>query len=192
MKKTNRILKELISIVTLCIIIFNFKISKILNYLILIPLVIIPYILKKLKIKLNNLDITIHYIFIFIVQVLGNICNLYNIIWWYDIFAHFIYGIYTFYIFLILLKNFYINPKEKKFYHLFYGICFTTFAAVLWEIVEFCTDKLLNLNIQYSKETGVTDTMQDMIVALIGSIISVIYYYMNMNKTKKCISSKRQ
>jgi len=186
MKKINKLLIILMILITIGVSIFDYRIDRVFTYILLIPTLLVPLLCKKIKIKLNNLDIMIYYIFILVVQVLGCICNLYNIIWWYDLFAHFISGIFTFYIGLILLKNFKINIKDKFIFILFFCICFSALIALLWEIIEFTGDSLFNLNVQHSKTTGVTDTMQDMIIAMIGTVITTIIYYLK----NKCIITK--
>ena len=49
-------------------------------------------------------------------------------------------------------------------------------VASIWEFVEFGTDVFLGMNVQHSLETGVKDTMEDMLVAFAGSMIVGITY----------------
>lgn len=175
MKKINNLLIILMIIITILVSIFDYRIDRVFTYILLIPTLLVPFILKKLKIELKDIDIMIYYIFIFLVQVLGCICNLYNKIWWYDLFAHFLSGIFTFYIAIILLKYWHLD--NNILFTLFFCLCFSAFVAVSWEIVEYTIDNLFNLNVQHSIETGVADTMQDMIIALTATIISSIIYY---------------
>ena len=44
----------------------------------------------------------------------------------------------------------------------------TCMSAVLWEIFEYISDYIFDGNAQRVLETGINDTMQDMIAALLG------------------------
>ena len=51
-------------------------------------------------------------------------------------------------------------------------------CASLWEIFEYLSSYYFNVDPQKVQMTGVTDTMGDIIVAFLGSIIvSLSYYY---------------
>lgn len=54
-------------------------------------------------------------------------------------------------------------------------------------IFEFISDYLLNGDAQRVIETGVTDTMKDMICALLGNILFILIYVYNRNKKELCI-----
>ena len=76
-----------------------------------------------------------------------------------------------------------INKEENFLFYIFFCVCFSALIAILWEMFEFIGDSLFNLNVQHSLDTGVTDTMQDIILAMIASSFSAIFYYF-MNKNK--------
>ena len=46
----------------------------------------------------------------------------------------------------------------------------------VWEIFEFTNDAIFQADAQHVMTTGVDDTMLDMIVALLGSVIVVVIY----------------
>lgn len=52
----------------------------------------------------------------------------------------------------------------------------TCMSAVLWEIFEYISDYIFDGNAQRVLETGINDTMQDMIATLLGFIIFAIVY----------------
>ena len=56
--------------------------------------------------------------------------------------------------------------------------------ASLWEFLEFGADTFLGMNVQHSIETGVRDTMEDMLIAFLGSLIVSISYLVE-NKISK-------
>ena len=55
-----------------------------------------------------------------------------------------------------------------------FGIVFI--SAGLWEIIEYSVDLITASNLQHNKDTGVVDTMEDMIACFVGGILSSIFY----------------
>ena len=49
--------------------------------------------------------------------------------------------------------------------------------AVAWELFEYFMDTYVGMNLQHTLDTGVTDTMQDMLVALLGGFLSSIFIW---------------
>ena len=47
--------------------------------------------------------------------------------------------------------------------------------AVIWEFFEYGMDLLMAMDLQHVETTGVSDTMTDLIVAFLGSIIFLIF-----------------
>src|SRR5690606_25136735 len=60
-----------------------------------------------------------------------------------------------------------IHPK----FLCFFGVTFAVFAGVLWEIFEFAVDSTWPHVNMMSNETGVADTMHDLIVNTLGAIL---------------------
>lgn len=146
------------------------------TYLALIPLLFVPKILKLLKFKLSDTLEVMYYVFIFMAQFLGCVVNLYASISWFDTFTHLLSGIFFSIVSLIFIdKNSKITKRNKLFYIL-YILGFTMLTACIWEFFEFGMDMITGSNLQHAKETGVVDTMQDMIAAFIGSIIFLTFY----------------
>lgn len=163
---------------------------KVLTTSTIIITILLPVILNKTKLKFNEQDKFIYYSFIFIAQFLGAILNLYKKILYYDLFVHFISGMVFFYIpYLFLLKT--NNHKyENKLVNFLYFMGVVSFSAVVWEILEYGGDIFLGSNFQHSIDTGVEDTMWDMIVALLGGLFAYfIYLKLNMNKGKKKVEN---
>ena len=67
-------------------------------------------------------------------------------------------------------------PSQKQFFQFLFifGICMT--IAVLWEFFEFSCDKFLGQHMQELVTAGVDDTMYDLLVATLGSIIGCIMF----------------
>lgn len=135
------------------------------------------YIVQKIfKIKINEYINLVYIIFIFMAHFLGVICELYNHIYWFDKFVHFISGIVTSFVAIYLLIKF---KKDKNlFFDILYIIAITLMAASLWEVFEYLSSYYFNVDPQKVVMTGVSDTMGDIIVAFLGSIlVSVSYYF---------------
>lgn len=153
------------------------KIGIILKDASIIITITLPYILEKLfKIKIDSSTKTIYIIFIFMSHFLGVVCDFYGKIAWFDKFTHWLSGILTAYISILLLKYLKVYNKKSKVFNILFIIAFTLMIASLWEMFEFTSSICFHLDPQRVKETGVTDTMMDMIVAFLGSILYSIYY----------------
>ena len=134
------------------------------------------YIIQKIfKIKINSAINFIYISFIFIAHFLGVICELYNYIYWFDKFAHFISSIITSLVAIYILTK--LNNKNSIFINILYIIAFTLMIASLWEIFEYLSSYYFNVDPQKVVLTGVNDTMGDIIVAFLGSILVSICYY---------------
>ena len=55
----------------------------------------------------------IYVVFIILAQFLGSVVNLYNTFWWYDLFTHFLSGILTAVLSLVIL-NWFSMYKDKN------------------------------------------------------------------------------
>jgi hypothetical protein len=113
--------------------------------------------------------------FIFLSLFLGSAADLYYRFWWWDIVLHassgVLMGIIGFVTLFLMNETDRLPQRVKPGFLCFFGLTFAMFLAVLWEIVEFAVDKIApDINMQ-SNETGVDDTMQDLIVCLIGAIV---------------------
>ena len=172
MKKFNLGLVIGMIIGTLYYAIFQYDSERLLTYLAVIPVVGAPLLLNKTKFKLNEQEMCCYYVFVFMAYFLGCVVNLYNMTWWYDKFVHFISGIFTFMVGLIILDKFNVD-KDNFCFKMFFSIGVVALIALLWELFEFGVDSLLGMNLQHNKDTGVNDTMVDMLVAFSGGILSI-------------------
>jgi LPXTG-motif cell wall-anchored protein len=75
-------------------------------------------------------------------------------------------------------KKIYLSPGFISFF----AVTFSLAASVVWEIYEYLFDILLGYNMQ---ESGLPDTMGDMIVNAIGALIVGLLGYLWMRKRKK-------
>lgn len=192
MKKINDVLIFLVILISVCFAIKDFNIGaydRLLGSLSIAFVLFIPRIVRKLfKIKISNAMEFIYILFIFLAQFLGSVVNLYNKVWWYDLFMHFISGILTSFLALEVLCWFNNYKEKNKIFNALFIISLSLMIAVLWEFCEFTADTLFGMNVQHNMETGVKDTMQDMLVAFLGSIIVSVLYLIKTKVFKKIVS----
>lgn len=188
MKKVNKLLISLsclLSIGYTLQIINSGDIYNVLIRLSLILAVLFPTILRKFKINISDSSEFIFIIFTFIAHFLGSVLKFYNEIYWLDTFCHFLSGIVVsfFSLELIIKKKWKIN----LLFNCLFILGMSSLIATSWEIFEFTSDKLFNKDAQNVLTTGVDDTMKDMIVALLGSLLFCTSYMYEWFNNKKLI-----
>lgn len=192
MKKINNILIYLVSLASICYAIKDINIGaydRLIGSLSIIFVLVIPKIVGKLfKIEITSLMEFIYIIFIILAQFLGSVVNLYNTIWWYDLFVHFLSGVLTSFLALAILGWFKMYKEKNKLFNALFMIFFTLTVAVIWEFLEFGAFNILGMDVQHHLTTGVFDTMQDMLVAFLGGILVSIYYFIDNNIRKKIVN----
>ena len=144
----------------------------------LIIIVLMPSILRKWGIKIPPIMELMFLIFVFFAQTLGSVLDFYQKYYFYDKIVHFSSGLFDSFVgiyILVVLNNY--NKKNIVFNVIM--IIFTAMAiAGFWEIFEFVANTIFGGDAQKVMLTGVNDTMTDIIVALLGSLlISVLYMY---------------
>lgn len=136
---------------------------------------LIPIILNRF-IKINEKDKLEFLIFIFISEFLGCIVNLFKYISWFDTFSHFVSGIYFFIIGIKILRIMEKYDNKNTFFNILFAIAISLSSACIWEIFEFSADTLFGMNLQHNIDTGVIDTMEDIIACTLGAFLSGITY----------------
>lgn len=188
MRKLNNILIFLASLASACYAVRDINIGaydRLLASLSIIFVLFIPRIINKLfKIKISSAMELVYVIFIILAQFLGSVVNLYNRVWWYDLFAHFLSGVLTSVLALVVMDWLGVYKEKNKWFNSLFIICFTLMVASLWEFVEFGSFVFLKMDVQHHLTTGVFDTMEDMLVAFLGGMIVSISYLLE-NKVSK-------
>ena len=83
------------------------------------------------------ISVAYYVVFIIFAQLLGSVVNLYNTTWWYDLFAHFISGVLTSILALVVIDWFGVYNEKKKGFNFLFIICFTLMVASIWEFLEY-------------------------------------------------------
>ncbi len=188
LKRINNALIFLVSLASICFFIKDINYGntdRLLGDISMILVFLIPKILRKLfKLRITDAMELVYVIFMILAQFLGSIVNLYNndTTWWYDLFTHFLSGVLTTILALVIMNWLGVYKDKNKWFNFIFMISFTLMIASLWEFLEFGTDNFLGMNVQHSLETGVRDTMEDMLVAFLGSIIVSVTYLLEGKK----------
>lgn len=178
MKKINKLLTYLIILIDIAYLVSYISskdIVKILECIVLIVLLFLPIILEK-KLKVNEYIKFVYIIFTTFLLLVGVIMNLYDKLYYYDSITHFITGIAGSLLALILLNSFKMYNNNKKFFNVLFIIAIVLSIASLWEMFEFMNSKIFDLDVQRVFDTGVNDTMKDMILSFLGALLTSVWY----------------
>lgn len=162
--------------------IFKFSVDRLFTDLCSVFLVLAPLFLNKTIFKLNDRDKFIYYLFVFFAYFLGSVVNLYKHIWWYDTLVHFVSGICSCYFAFYIITKLKLYDKNNRLFNFLFCVGFIFMVAGVWEILEFCADQLVHSNLQHTKETGVVDTMKDMIFACFGGVLYYVSHLIHANE----------
>ena len=119
----------------------------------------------NIKYKIDDKVNLVYIIFIIMAHFMGVILNLYDKVLYFDKFVHFLFGIVCSYIVFSIINI------SNKYYKMIIVILITIFLATMWEVYEYIASIIFNIDPQNNLTTGVNDTMQDIIVALIGTLL---------------------
>lgn len=112
--------------------------------------------------------------FVFLSLFLGSATDFYYKYWWWDLVLHtgsgFLLGIVGFIAAFALNRSEQLPKGIRPIFVCIFAVNFAVTLGVLWEIFEFAVDRFTTANMQ-SQETGVVDTMKDLIVDTIGAVI---------------------
>ena len=119
--------------------------------------------------------------FVFLSLFLGSALDFYYRFWWWDLVLHtasgFLLGIIGFVALFVLNQTDRLPAGMRPAFLSFFGVTFAVTLGVAWEIFEFAVDRLWpSVNMQ-STETGVRDTMVDLIVDTLGAVVVAVMGY---------------
>lgn len=142
-----------------------------------------PYWIEKVfKKKLSPIVKFTCILFVFCAHFLGATVEFYNEFSYYDKITHTISGILTALLAMLLLKQLGMYDENKIFFNVLFIISVTLSVAVCWEFFEYIANIFFGGDAQRVAKTGVNDTMQDMLVAFVGSIIVSDLYVIEEKK----------
>ncbi len=164
----------------------TYSLTKNLILLSIIPIVLGPIFIQKVfTYTMSEVLKFFYFAFIMVALICGSVLEWYFKIAWFDLFAHFLSGIVTSLVALIILKNTCHLSHNNVLFTIFFILCVTLAVAGFWEFFEFFSDKIFGADAQFVATTGVDDTMTDMLIAFLGSILFSIYYFLRMRMNSK-------
>ena len=162
-----------------------------LKKLIIIPIIFIPSFMRyKFQWNFKYILETIFLLFLFFAWYLGYALNIYNVFNGYDKIIHGLFGIIVCFFSIYIMKYFQIYKNQNLWFNIIFFLSFSLALGCFWEFIEFTDDKLFGKNEQGVVETGVDDTMYDLIVTAIGSLIFCICYYIELIFKKELVIKK--
>ena len=149
----------------------------------IIPIMILfRFVNNFFHLKLGDTTETLFFLYIMLAQLLGSSYKLYKYITCYDDVMHYLSGILTAAAAYIVIIKFKIYKKQNFHFNILFVLSFTAFIALGWEVFEFTCDNLFNKDAQKVITSGVSDTMLDMIYAMIGGLTFVTINNVFSNK----------
>jgi uncharacterized membrane protein YjdF len=124
-------------------------------------------------------------IFLVLTLFFGSINNYYEKFGWWDFILHFASGLILTPWALITMRKLNTHGNEvsvSPVFIAFYASCFSVALAAMWEMYEFAYDIFLNGSMT---ESGLPDTLGDMIANLVSTVIVAIIVFMRMKRTRK-------
>ena len=121
-------------------------------------------------------------LFVFAAIFLGEVRDYYERIWWWDLALHgtagLLMGLLGFLIVFVLNESRNVQLKMRPGFVALFAFAFALAIGNIWEIFEFAMDRIFGLTMQKptpGDPSGLTDTMHDLIVNLIGAaVVSLI------------------
>lgn len=141
-----------------------------------IGLIVVPaFVLRRYRVEVPAEFQLIAVAFVFLSLFLGSARDFYYRFWWWDMVLHagsgFLLGVVGWIVLFLLLQTDRLPRAVGPGLVCIFGITFAVTLGVLWEIFEYVVDLLWpNVNMM-SRETGVHDTMHDLIVDTLGAIV---------------------
>ena len=150
-----------------------------------------PSILRRsYKVRLPvEIDLVV-IIFVYASLFLGGMQGYYIRFWWWDVVLHassgILLGFAGFLLVYILNTQKKIQIHMKPIFVALFSVAFAVLLGVIWEIFEFTMDSFFGLNMQV-RQSGVVDTMWDLIMDLSGALAVAVVGYIYMRRERHLV-----
>ncbi len=160
--------------------------------LLVIGLIIVPaYVLRQNRVFVPPEFQLIAALFVFLSLFLGSAGDFYYEFWWWDMVLHtgsgVLLGVVGWIVLFLLMQTDRLPSSIGPALVSVFGVCFAVTLGVVWEIVEYCVDLIWPHINMMSHETGVADTMNDLIVAAIGAIVVGVFGYVYSRRGRSSV-----
>ncbi len=113
------------------------------------------------------------YVFSYLGWTLGGAASVYNLVPYYDKFVHCLSGVFVSVLALALYRI--LEGNRGRSVTACFFVFFTSMAvAGMFELCEFALTPIAGRDLQHVLDSGVTDTMMDMLVCLVGTLVFVL------------------
>ena len=158
----------------------------------------LPSILeRKLRFELPSLLYTFYIIFLYCAIFLGEVRSFYYLVPQWDTVCHFcssmMMGFFGLMVVTILNRDKHLSVSLSPFFVCLFAFCFSVTLGSIWEIYEFAADGLFGMNMQKFMlvdgtllvgHAALADTMKDIIVDVLGSLLASVIGYFSIRKGK--------
>jgi len=151
------------------------------------------FLAKKIRIHIPSTTYLIYVLFLYCTLFLGEIRNFYYSVPHWDTIMHtfsgVIIGALGFSVLSLLNRDQHVTISLSPLFVALFALCFATTVGVTWEIFEFLADSTIGSNMQkFALEDGtllighaaLTDTMKDIIVDVLGSLVASVLGYISL------------
>lgn len=161
-------------------IIHHYSHSMMMSFVSLALLFVVPILFKVLKWKPVYEIYILALIFMFLASLLGSAFRFYDHIPYWDKYVHAFSGVLgtllSYFIFCLLKKRKDIKKEDQSLMYVFIA-SFNITIATLWELFEYAGLVFFDYDGIRHYVSGVHDSMTDIIVCIMGSLIPLYYIY---------------
>lgn len=147
---------------------------------------------RKLPIEIPSEVQLAAILFIFATLFLGEVRNYYERIWWWDLALHgtagLLMGLLGFLIVHALNESASVQLKMRPSFVALFAFAFALAIGNIWEIFEYAMDRSFGLTMQKptaEDPSGLTDSMQDLIVNLIGAAVVSLLGWLYLRRSRR-------
>lgn len=156
----------------------------------------LPSILeRKFRFELPSLLYGFYIVFLYCAIFLGEVRSFYYLVPQWDSVCHFcssmMMGFFGLMVVTILNRDRHLAVSLSPFFVCLFAFCFSVALGAVWEIYEFAADSLFGMNMQkfmladgtvLAGHAALADTMKDIIVDVLGSLLASAIGYFSIRK----------
>ena len=158
----------------------------------------LPTILtRKWSLPVPSFVYILYYIFLYCAIFLGEVRSFYYLVPQWDSICHFcssmMMGFFGLMVVTILNRDQHLAVSLSPFFVCLFAFCFSVSLGSIWEIYEFAADGLFGMNMQKFMladgtvlvgHAALADTMKDIIVDVLGSLLASVIGFFSIRKGK--------
>ena len=156
----------------------------------IIGLTVAPVVLRdRLSVRMPYAFQILVLVFVFASLFLGEVREFYLRFPWWDSLLHFgsglLLGMLGFMLIYLMNEDERVHLRMMPGFMALFAFCFALALGALWEVFEFAADELLGMQMQkpmFGDESGLTDTMWDLVLDTLGAAIVSLYGFVYMRR----------